>query len=295
MIRTIRDAEAQITALQRQIQALENKINNIPAQNAPSSSNQGIDKQQVLNLITQTSSNVDSELTLDGGTVIHKLKHLFTEIIMQLLEVDEMTANTIFTATATLENLDIKSSAALLSAFHLSGDNDDKQIYFVTSPTGAQLAHGAMHNGTNWIAKETKAIIIQFHTASGWTFLYNSGLTIGNSFTPTARARINLSGDIDILGNITMTGTVNCVNVNASSNVIATAGMSANTIAIASLIQAAGHNGFTGSDVVLTSLTKTTATLNYKDWAGTNQSMTVVTNVVGNLHPGLNFYLGIRA
>src|SRR3990167_1198284 len=61
---------------------------------------------------------------------------------------------------------------------------DDGGFLFSRNVGVAEVAAGASHNGTNFVAKRTIATIL---SASGSTFLVqnDTGLTVGNTFTPT--------------------------------------------------------------------------------------------------------------
>jgi hypothetical protein len=62
-----------------------------------------------------------------------------------------------------------------------------------TVASQAILAGGAAWNGANWVAKATTAETVGMDSGI-ITFTTNSGLTAGNTFTPTERWRINSSG-----------------------------------------------------------------------------------------------------
>lgn len=86
------------------------------------------------------------------------------------------------------------------SQLHFSGTNTDNGGYLVSA--GASnffMAAGASYNGTNWVAKATSASVIGGGATAGeLTFYNNTGLTIGNTFTVTERARIDADGDMVI-------------------------------------------------------------------------------------------------
>jgi hypothetical protein len=66
-----------------------------------------------------------------------------------------------------------------------------------TGTTNSSISGGASYNGTNWIAKDTSASIIQNNTGN-ISFYQNTGLTGGNSFTPTEKMRVDSSGVVAI-------------------------------------------------------------------------------------------------
>jgi len=66
------------------------------------------------------------------------------------------------------------------------------------------LSGGSLYNGTNWVAKATGASSISgsWMTSGDFIFFADTGLTVGNTFTPTTRMYINSSGNVGI-GTIT--------------------------------------------------------------------------------------------
>lgn len=89
--------------------------------------------------------------------------------------------------------LDIKINA-VRSQMHLSGTgNDDGGYLTATSATGLRASGGAAFDGTNWVAKATAASM--FSAANGAVdFRADTGLTIGNTFTPTTLMFLNAAG-----------------------------------------------------------------------------------------------------
>lgn len=67
------------------------------------------------------------------------------------------------------------------------------------------LYHNASFNGTNYIARHTSSSMIHFDTGT-IGFYADSGLTGGNSFTPTLRGRIYPSGGVQFLGTLSDPG-----------------------------------------------------------------------------------------
>lgn len=61
---------------------------------------------------------------------------------------------------------------------------------------GLYIAYGSYQNGTNWIATLAKSSIFNITKTGGCSLYYDSGLTIGNSFTPTAIFTIDGTGKI---------------------------------------------------------------------------------------------------
>lgn len=62
-----------------------------------------------------------------------------------------------------------------------------------SSSTDGWLAIGAYHDGTNWRASATSAVLIG-KSATVFSLATNSGLTIGNTFTPGTRFSLGSSG-----------------------------------------------------------------------------------------------------
>jgi hypothetical protein len=87
----------------------------------------------------------------------------------------------------------------------LTGTGPATQQFFgsATTPIGSlssgatapnmNMAAGAYNNGTNWLASATTADIIT-EGSTGISFFENTGLTVGNTFTPTSIATLSASG-----------------------------------------------------------------------------------------------------
>jgi hypothetical protein len=85
-------------------------------------------------------------------------------------------------------------SGSQASQVHISDTNADSGMYLTTTgPNSAVFSGGAAYNGTNWIAKSTVAVIVGFGTL-GMSIYMNTGLTAGNSFTPTLLAFFDGTG-----------------------------------------------------------------------------------------------------
>lgn len=91
--------------------------------------------------------------------------------------------------------LDVRSSSTA-SQVHVSGTNADSGLYLTSENShNANLSAGADYNSTNWVAKDTSACILALGTGTGGMSLYlNTGLTVGNTFTPSAVITINTTG-----------------------------------------------------------------------------------------------------
>lgn len=91
------------------------------------------------------------------------------------------------------------------SQIHLTDhDADDGCWILGQSQAGTVLAFskGAYFNGTNWIAKEAEATLlyVSSNSINSIVVYNNTGLTLGNSFTPTEAARFDGSGNLSLLG-----------------------------------------------------------------------------------------------
>jgi hypothetical protein len=73
---------------------------------------------------------------------------------------------------------------------------DSGGFMFSNAPSHAVFSGGASWNG-GWIAKGLSASLLQFNTGQVM-FFANTGLTTGNSFTPTERMRISSTGYVGI-------------------------------------------------------------------------------------------------
>lgn len=107
------------------------------------------------------------------------------------------------------------------SAIHIGGYSGGSDIGgYITSSTDASLwlSGGASFNGTVWRAKATTASTTK-HETGLIQFFTNSGLTVGNTFTPTERARINTSGNL-LVGTTTDNG--NRFRVSGNSDISGT-------------------------------------------------------------------------
>jgi hypothetical protein len=94
----------------------------------------------------------------------------------------------------------------------LSVLGSDTQIHFnETSASGGgylmsesagqfRISGGAGYKvgGSGWVAKSTEAVIIGHDSGGDIKFFSNTGLTAGNTFTPSERMRINSSGNVGI-------------------------------------------------------------------------------------------------
>ncbi len=92
------------------------------------------------------------------------------------------------------------------AGLHLCDTDADKGTYILNSGNYTFLSNGASYNGSNWIAKDTAANILQV-SGTAFVIYYNSGLTPGSIFTPTQIALIDSSGNVVVSGNVSGGGT----------------------------------------------------------------------------------------
>lgn len=83
------------------------------------------------------------------------------------------------------------------SQFHISRNSTDTGGYLGsgTNDSVVALSGGAANNGAAWVAKATAASILITDTGD-FNFYGNTGLTVGNTFTPTRRFLITVLGDV---------------------------------------------------------------------------------------------------
>lgn len=84
---------------------------------------------------------------------------------------------------------------------HISGTGNDDGGYLLAYDTsGMFVSGGATYDGTNWTAKSvSSSIFTQLGGSYGW--YADTGLTVGNTYTPTQIAALNTNGDFTLLGN----------------------------------------------------------------------------------------------
>jgi hypothetical protein len=81
------------------------------------------------------------------------------------------------------------------SQLHLSGTGNDDGAYFLGEGVSDCYAiGGATHIGGAWTAKATAATILAISGPSGFVLFSNSGLTAGNTYTPTNRFQVDQTG-----------------------------------------------------------------------------------------------------
>ena len=99
------------------------------------------------------------------------------------------------------------------------GSTNNKGAFIIsTADSQAIYTGGAFYNGSNWVATATTASYISMDSGSV-SFATDSGLTSGNTFTPTERARITSAGDF-------LVGTTTAAYTNAGRGLIEVNGSS---------------------------------------------------------------------
>jgi hypothetical protein len=103
------------------------------------------------------------------------------------------------------------------------GATNNKGAFIIsTADSQAVYTGGAFYNGSNWVATATTASYIAMDGGSV-AFATNSGLTSGNTFTPSERARITSGGYSKFSDNgtyINSTGTAHEFNQSANSSAL---------------------------------------------------------------------------
>ena len=104
--------------------------------------------------------------------------------------------------------LEVVNSSGSGSQLHVSTGTTDTGSYLLGIPTGTFLSTNAAYNGTNWVAKAATASVISQTAAGGFSFSSNTGLTAGNTYTPTTVLSLSATGSLT-LGTIAASGAVN--------------------------------------------------------------------------------------
>jgi hypothetical protein len=211
-MKTIRDAEIKCRQLEIEISSLRAEIRR---------TNEDIDRTPVQNnqLSQHTETrveNTDSQVVADGSTVLHKLLHIFSKLKASELDIDNLTVNqdaSIGDDLTVGDNLTVtgditvgddltvtdKITARSLNLLngggaqqiHVSIDASNEGFYVMALGNDTLMLSGAYHNGANYIAVNTTAIILHMTAFLGFILYYNTGLTVGNAFTPTVRCILN--------------------------------------------------------------------------------------------------------
>lgn len=204
-VKSLRDAEFQIEALKRQQNELIKELKSL-----------NLIKKSASDVQIITRNEVDSVLSADQNTVVHKLYHIFDRIKVRILEIIDLTltnltATTItttdFTSTnATITNLDATNiDAEDLDAVNVDIRGPGNQLHYsdIDSEQGGYLLNigndiyvntGIKYvPGVGWIAVNTTALVLHMSPA-GWRFYYAGGLVVGGGVGLTLIMEINNVG-----------------------------------------------------------------------------------------------------
>lgn len=109
-----------------------------------------------------------------------------------------------------------------LPQFQISNGSADSGVFLLAlAENHGYISIGSNFNGTNWIAKSTLAALSGYNTG-GWGIWIDSGLTVGNSYTPTARFAVANGGGTTIgspTGGENGSGTLNTASDIYTNNV----------------------------------------------------------------------------
>lgn len=91
--------------------------------------------------------------------------------------------------------LDVVSTTSAIRISSSTAQAEDKAGYIVAinSAGAVNYSWGGYYNGSQWVAKDTTYSSISI-TGGQVVFFSNTGLTIGNTFTPTERGRFDVNG-----------------------------------------------------------------------------------------------------
>ena len=96
--------------------------------------------------------------------------------------------------------LDIRTPGAVagIPQIHLANTNTDVGGYLTSGADNQlSLSAGVAYNGTNWMPKSTSANLITMQNG-GFVFYGDTGLTVGTSYSPTARVIVQAGGNVGI-------------------------------------------------------------------------------------------------
>ncbi len=176
-------------------------------------------------------------------------------------------------ATASYK-LDLRNTNAL----HITNGDNDEGMYLQSGTTdAAYMSGGAYFNGSNWVAKAVKAVL--FGGYDGAVSIYvDTGLTVGNSFTPTERLKLTSSGmglgvsplaKLHARGNGTTTDAVLILEDSAGTErfKILDYGRITSTTSNLALTHAFTHNNSISAGGIITFVGATTSTVTIGDGA----------------------------
>jgi hypothetical protein len=94
--------------------------------------------------------------------------------------------------------LDVRTSGTASSQMHITSNGPDGGGYFTSAnPWNLFMSAGAAWNGSAWVAKNSTAYQYGGGTA-GVRFFFDTGLTVGSTYTPTTRMFIGPTGNVGI-------------------------------------------------------------------------------------------------
>ncbi len=141
--------------------------------------------------------------------------------------------------------LDIRTPADV-SSFHLrTGSSNDDGLYMNAGASGGTISIGAKNIGSNtWQARSTVAALID--TQAGLISFYtDSGLISGNTFTPTKRLTLDISGNLLLGSSTTSSGKLQIQTQDSAFGQIQIANTKSNSEASISFISGATTLGKT--------------------------------------------------
>jgi hypothetical protein len=98
--------------------------------------------------------------------------------------------------TSPLYPLDLRSPGFASSQMHISSTDTDAGGYVVSAnDSNLFMSGGAAWDGASWVAKATSAYIWGGGTA-GVRFFFDTGLTLGNVYSPTMRMTVSPAGNL---------------------------------------------------------------------------------------------------
>lgn len=260
MIRTFRDTENEIKALKVEIEYLKKQVR--IANGSNSKNEEQPEAQPEIRVV-----EIDSDLSAGGSQVHHQLYHIFTKIKADVLDVITLTAQTIIANLATLKEI-ITTKLTINDPTYLRGWTIENKS---DHPEAGSNERGIKFKDP--LAREVLG-------------LYNNH----PNFPGAALAHIFPNGHIiPAQANAFYLGHPNFRWLNIETqNLVAYDSIKAN-------IGGTNYDGWSGTEFPLTDVFLQTMTLQYKDWAGTNQSANVGIAIGKTIHPGQVFRMGLRS
>jgi|GEM_PF-5616879 len=147
--------------------------------------------------------------------------------------------------------LDLRGNTA--SQLHISSTANDQDAYLYGNSNAGWFSGGSAYNGTNWVAKNTSASILA--VGGGSILAYNNtGLTSGNTYSPTIVFSLGSTGNLSVIGTLTAQSTSasnfsgNIITTNAQNGVTANQVSNTNTsggaLAVFQAINSTGTSSF---------------------------------------------------